>query len=294
MVCHLYFHHPSSGRLTSCAAEIRWPHSLPVKSSISGYTGSDEAISTARAWLATCLSQHSTTCPTDLPSRLPTRVLRIDGPDQVALHISKDEDEPYACLSHCWGSSPLSILRTNTATLVEFQSGIPWDSLPNTFRDAIHFTRQLGLRFIWIDSLCIVQDSADDWRYEGGMMANIYEAALFTLAATKAPSAGSGLFARSKPKHLSRILTLDSQDIHTEDAVHAIHAREGMPHELQSGDSLPLLSRGWVRYFNREIAQRALTVDLEHLGLARATAFPSDHTLHRGRDRLRVRHLSQM
>ncbi|KAH7380574.1 heterokaryon incompatibility protein-domain-containing protein [Phaeosphaeria sp. MPI-PUGE-AT-0046c] len=220
-------------------AATRWPLSLPVRTPISGYTGSDAAISKARSWLRTCLVEHGTSCSTNRPATLPTRVLRIDGPEQVALHLSNGEDESYICLSH-------------------FQSEVPWKDLPKTFRDAIHVTLQLGLRFLWIDSLCIIQDSAEDWQREGSMMANIYESALVTLAATKAPNANSGLFAHSEARLLSRVIQLDSQKMRTDDAVQAVHAREYIPHGMQNDRrTTPLLTRGWA-FQERLLSRRTI------------------------------------
>jgi hypothetical protein len=182
---------------------------------------------------------------------LPTRVLRIDGPEQVALHISTGENAHYACLSHCWGDKSLSLLRTKKATLEHFQSGIPWKVLPKTFREAIHVTQQLGLQYLWIDSLCIVQDSEEDWRHEGSMMADTYEFAHVTLAAMKAPNADSGLFANTHISHLSREMKLDSEDMRAEGAVDAVYFRELLPHYLNN-HLHPLLSRGWVSAFCRQ------------------------------------------
>lgn len=65
---------------------------------------------------------------------------------------------------------------------------IPWDKLPSTFQDAITVTRRLGIAYIWIDSLCIVQDDAQDWEREAAKMALIFESAYLTIAATAAPN----------------------------------------------------------------------------------------------------------
>jgi hypothetical protein len=121
-------------------------------------TGSEEAISKARSWLRTCLNDHGVYGSCSITSgKLPTRVLRIDAPDQVRRHISSDEYADYACLSHCWGKQPDTLLKLNQSTMTIFQTGIPWSSLPKTFRDAIFVTYQLGVHYLWIDSLFIIQ-----------------------------------------------------------------------------------------------------------------------------------------
>ena len=211
--------------------------------------GSREAIKRARTWLEVCLSEHKGTCATPHSTKLPTRVLRIGGPQQVALHISNSEKASYICLSHCWGEKSHTLLRTTTTTLQRFQSDISWGELPNTFRDAIHVTYQLGYNFLWIDSLCIVQDSTEDWRREGSMMADIYESAIVTIAATKAPNAHSGLFAHTDSEYISHVMELNPQEFGPGKVEHAVHARKCLPHEmLHPSDDLPLLSRAWVEF----------------------------------------------
>lgn len=58
--------------------------------------------------------------------------------------------------------------------------------LPPLFQDAIIITRQLGLRYLWIDSLCIIQDSLRDWETEAAKMASIYQNSYVTISATDA------------------------------------------------------------------------------------------------------------
>ncbi|KAK4442316.1 heterokaryon incompatibility protein 6, OR allele [Podospora aff. communis PSN243] len=72
--------------------------------------------------------------------------------------------------------------------------GIDWVLLPNTFRDAIDFTRRLELRFLWIDSICIIQDSDQDWQQQSALMGDIYGGAYITLCATASPNSDEGLY----------------------------------------------------------------------------------------------------
>lgn len=67
----------------------------------------------------------------------------------------------YTTLSHCWGShQPLSLTRANFSS---FSSESAVERLPKTYQDALVVTLSLGYRYIWIDSLCIIQDDRDDW-----------------------------------------------------------------------------------------------------------------------------------
>lgn len=104
---------------------------------------------------------------------------------------------PYLTLSHCWGSSPLSASATTTiATLRARQQRIPFATLPKTFRDAAQVVRRLGFRYLWIDALCIVQDSAADWAAEAAKMGDIYAGAVATVAAVASGNSEGGLFNR--------------------------------------------------------------------------------------------------
>lgn len=124
---------------------------LSPKSPISGYTGSETALALARIWLHDCLTEH-VLCPIQKNSHLPTRVLRIESDRRVSLYCSKSETFPYACLSYCWGRK--SFPHTTTLNFHMYQDEIPWEELPKTIQDAIIFTYGLGLRFLWVDSLC--------------------------------------------------------------------------------------------------------------------------------------------
>jgi Heterokaryon incompatibility protein (HET) len=104
--------------------------------------------------------------------------------------ITQRQPGRYAALSYCFGNAP--VLTTTGKTLLERQASIPMNILPQTVRDAIIWTRQLGLQYLWIDSLCILQDSQSDWEVELSTLTDIYRDATVTIAVTAAPHAGSG------------------------------------------------------------------------------------------------------
>lgn len=132
---------------------------------------------------------------TGSPSSLPTRIIEIDGPHRVRLKRSTpDKKAHYACLSYCWGRNPERQLQTTKRTLGEFERELQWSLLPKTFQDALALIRKLGLKYLWIDSLCILQDDPADWRTEGSKMATIYANSYITIAATKSASPHDGLY----------------------------------------------------------------------------------------------------
>ncbi|KAH8654616.1 heterokaryon incompatibility, partial [Tricladium varicosporioides] len=87
----------------------------------------------------------------------------------------------YLTLSHCWGGG--NNFKLQAGNLKHLKSEIPLDQLPRTFRDAMVITKVLGYRYLWIDSLCIIQDSEEDWAQEAGRMAQVYGNAILNLAA---------------------------------------------------------------------------------------------------------------
>jgi uncharacterized membrane protein len=91
---------------------------------------------------------------------------------------------PYAALSHMWGDySQIPLLRTIESKYEVMKSRIPMWELSKNFADAVVVTRKLGLRYVWIDSLCIIQDSQSDWKKEAAMMHDVYRYAEITIAA---------------------------------------------------------------------------------------------------------------
>jgi hypothetical protein len=96
----------------------------------------------------------------------------------------------YLTLSHRWSNQ---LFQLTTDTVSDLRNGLPISRLPKTFQDAIEATRQLQERFLWIDSLCIFQDSVVDWTQQSAKMGDIYLNCYCNLAATAAPDP-NGLF----------------------------------------------------------------------------------------------------
>ncbi|KAK5652331.1 hypothetical protein OQA88_10523, partial [Cercophora sp. LCS_1] len=116
-------------------------------------------------------------------------------------------------------------LKTTKENISALREAIPVSQLPQTFLDAVLVTRSLGIGYLWIDSLCIVQDDMDDWEQESGRMASVYQNAVITLAATHSSDSTGGLFTpfNHKPYHWSSddgcSKTIRSEDTNIWDAV---------------------------------------------------------------------------
>lgn len=159
--------------------------------------GSEACRALMRKWVDYCVKHDPCPLPPEDTVQLPTRVIDVGhhGDTQVHLHITKDSDVQhgrYMTLSHRWGK--VNLPKCTKSKLGGLQKGFDVSTLPTTFRDAIEVTRSFGIRFLWIDSLCILQDSAEDWAQEAGMMGDVYHNCLVNIAATAAQDSDGGLF----------------------------------------------------------------------------------------------------
>ncbi len=137
---------------------------------------SKAAFGLLRAWVWRCDNQHK--CWQGKHAPLPTRVLDVSR-DTPYLFITRFQRSPYITLSHCWGGE--QPLVTTVATLRERRKGISMELFPALYQDAIRVTRELGIKYLWIDSLCILQDCKDDWAREAAKMADVYRQSYLTL-----------------------------------------------------------------------------------------------------------------
>ncbi|KAK1996339.1 heterokaryon incompatibility protein [Colletotrichum falcatum] len=182
-----------------------------------------------------------------MPAReawFPTRLIEIEGPS-ARLIVTKETPPkgPYISLSHCWGGS--DIIKCTEKTLPELRRGIPASGLPATFRDALSATRSLGMAYIWIDSLCIVQDSPSDWAAESKTMLNVYQHGILNLAATQSRNSHTGLFVRRAPESLLSGPFPVSNGALSGSFV-AVEAALDKPYWTAAIDNAPLNTRGWV------------------------------------------------
>jgi hypothetical protein len=120
----------------------------------------------------------------------------------------------YVALSHCWGQLPKAQQKewcTTTSNEKERRTqGFPIADLALTFRDAITVTRELGQRYLWIDSLCIIQDNPRDWETESKKMEAVFQHAYYTIAATSAEDSTKGFLDRPEEKYPQYVMVPQS------------------------------------------------------------------------------------
>ncbi|TVY73230.1 hypothetical protein LSUE1_G007579 [Lachnellula suecica] len=244
---------------------------LPVQLSILTNEGSPSAVAghvsgrcvkpasnfdCAKRWLKDCLENHVHGSNTD-ESR-PSRLVAVGGEyyPPIFLVDGSTINEDYVALSHCWGMG--ETLRTTKENLSSFQDSIPWNQLPKTFRDALQVARGLGIGYIWIDSLCIIQDDIVDWGTESAKMAGVYNNALLTIMAASASDSRDGCFLSGISEHEMVALPYTDNDGATSLSVFASIPSPGYDDVVLRG---PLFKRAWV-FQERLLSKRKLILAL--------------------------------
>ncbi|KAK2769742.1 heterokaryon incompatibility protein [Colletotrichum kahawae] len=238
---------------------------IPSSRSFGSRTDCEASRKQMKSWLKNCLDNHPK-CKARHADRdfMPTRVLDIGASDSVEppTHVRvvetkqeliKTKDRRYMTLSHCWGR--MEFVRLTAQDHAEFTThGIAWESSSSgkkrndicsnkNFAEAIQTARKLGIRYIWIDSICIIQNSVEDWECEAKLMHKVYRNSYCNLAAVDSQDGSGGLF-----RHRSN------------DVLPAKFESEGFSHRFRgrswrivSSDlwdmvllQSPLYTRGWV------------------------------------------------
>ena len=164
------------------------------------------------------------------------KVYLVNGHDLVSNTI-------YMTLSHTWGTRPC--LKLNKLTHETLASGYKIDELPPTFREACFLAQELKCNYIWIDSLCIIQDSKEDWLQESAQMDMVYANSSLTIAASASKDSYTGLFCHRNPRTFQPAIKL-----HCACGSRSFGQRNGLVTLTQAPltlvERLPLHRRAWV------------------------------------------------
>ncbi|KAH0420923.1 heterokaryon incompatibility protein [Colletotrichum camelliae] len=227
---------------------------------LSQRTDSESTFSIAKQWIGRCTKEHKRCNPppqTDA-ARFPTRLLDCGHPKDLAarvrLVLSAEESiqEPFMTLSHCWGSADCLVVSTDN--IEAFRREIPADQLPQLYRDAISVTRRLGVRYLWIDSLCIIQrgDDKADWLIESTLMDQVYSNSYCNIAAADARDANQSLFTPRNTKAFTPQIVRGTYDGSVGE--YEVCAFQGFMQHLTDSS---INTRGWV-FQERTLSPRVL------------------------------------
>lgn len=202
--------------------------------------GSDAHFKVLREWIRNCDSTHD--CVPERVDFVPTRLLQIGGlKDDVVRLLETGNRLPqpkkYAALSHRWGTPEHEEMFCTTKARIEgLKSGVKASDLPKTFGDAVSVAQALGLDYLWIDSVCIIQDDSHDWAVESKLMEKVFSSAYCTLAASCASGMDDG-FLKKRPERRCIPMTLGNATYYACETIDDFHAHV---------DQSELSQRGWV------------------------------------------------
>lgn len=200
-----------------------------------------------RQWLKDCNEHHK--CHLDQNGYLPTRVIDVRHGTGIRLLEKPGSSEKYIALSHRWGNQGKNRAFSTTRNNIEQRmKSMKISDLPQTFRDAVVATRKLGIQYLWIDSLCIIQGSDGDWDEQAKCMEDIFSSAYCVIAATRASGTSDGFL---KPRPDRKFVTFP------DNSTGCFYVCEVIDDFDRHVADAELNKRGWV-YQERALARRTI------------------------------------
>jgi Heterokaryon incompatibility protein (HET) len=248
-------------------------------------TGQEAKFTVMKKWIADCDKKH-TKEDKDQPNcnperqgiRLPTRLIYVGNKNDKNLRLNCEETRDpalkYIALSHRWGypkddkewlnpDGSTNDFCTTDSTIEEFKRGIKFESMPKTFRDAVEVTRGLGIEYLWIDSLCIIQhqEKKEDFNIESHRMRDVYSGAYCTIASTCARGTTDGFLSKSEDRLCVRIDTKrrvfggdKGSTVNKDCTVYICDAIDDFQNDV---DKAEMGTRGWI-FQERALSRRTL------------------------------------
>lgn len=246
----------------------------PGRDSSASYEAMEYSVALMKMWISRCEQKHGDACRAALAVQdfIPTRLLDLQAfqrgkpfayTDDIKLvnlrqgALNHNDRQPlYLTLSHCWGPPEKRPATTTKANLAANMNRILFSSLPKTFQDAVEITRRLGQRYLWIDSLYIIQDDEADWAHEASLMAKVYTYSYCTLAALSSSDSSQGLIMVRPDFLLNHEIHGNQNDQYRVQAWKG--TRSGWSGEYYtSRDQSPLRYRAWTLQ-ERELSTRTI------------------------------------
>jgi Heterokaryon incompatibility protein (HET) len=157
---------------------------------------SQEAVEKVRKWVHECKTEHGCEDYNATKPYIPHMVIDVSG--EKPRLVIRPKYSPYVALSYCWGKGVHESSKTISSNVLNHLVSIEDSSLPATIRQSMSLTAKLGYRYIWIDSLCIMQDDTAAWLRESKEMASIYGHADLVIIADLALDCTSDLYLKNQ------------------------------------------------------------------------------------------------
>lgn len=195
----------------------------------------EAAVQWVKPLLQKCRKKHNM-CGPPKDRKLPKRLVDlVQYPAVRLIETSGQERKEYACLSHLWGEEGEVPAAQSENLAKRLEKGIKCDQLPKLLREALTFVHRLGIRYLWVASLCVQQDNQDDRQEHSSQMGTIFSNAHITIAAARAENASQSLLSNGETS-----LTYNNIPI-------ILRERPHHPTRYNSTlDMFPLLRRAWA------------------------------------------------
>lgn len=219
-------------------------------------SGSDRTFNRIRSWLRDC-EEHSVCSEwqsiNQVPKAPPTRLIDVEDMPLLCEDDLQNRECQYMTLSHCWGRSASFQLRRYN--LLQCKDHLLWEDLPETFKDAIFTTSVLGIRYLWIDALCIIQDSEEGWIHEASLMDQVYSNSYLNISAAASKDSRDGIFRLRSAMEVGPVL-IATPELDNLGKKALCYCEDWM----EEVDRAPLNSRAWV------VQERFLAPRVVHFG----------------------------
>ncbi|KAJ4246832.1 hypothetical protein NW762_013384 [Fusarium torreyae] len=217
--------------------------------------GSAQDFALINGWINLCDRTHDCVSPMshqESLSQMPTRLIHVGAKDAPFLRLVDTKQEnvtgKYIALSHCWGKLPKEErFCTYIDNIQDLKQHIPFNKLPQTFKDAITTTQALRVRYLWIDSLCIIQEDPEDWKIEAARMEDVFNSAYCTIAASSSSSSLDGFLGYRRERAVIGINT----------AKGPLYLAENIDDFQKDVERGILNTRGWV-FQERALSRRTI------------------------------------
>lgn len=245
-------------------ADLEINSRVPITEDIS----SPQTYKQIRTWLDTCNNEHSECRATLGNASPPTKLIYLDSSGDSSMSNPVDtKSQPrlvstsgmgysegrYIALSYRWPEDFPVEAKSAQDNVHEQMHGLNNSKLPQIFNDVFQVAVTMGISYVWIDSLCIVQDDPGDWNREAALMIQIYRYAEFTVAAAVPPTMPDlGLFRHGDPSDIPAVRLPGIVGPRKDGTVQEIVVMK--PQKETYGES-PLISRAWC-FQEREISRR--------------------------------------